>query len=60
MVAPDLLTVARVAGVLALSERSVRTLIAQRALPVIRVGARAVRIHPDDLQKFIEERRGTP
>ena len=52
-----LLTVARVAQVLALSERSVRSLIAEGSLPVIRVGTRAVRILPEDLARFIEERR---
>ncbi len=54
----NLLTVAQAADVLALSERSTRALIAEGALPVIRVGARAVRVHPDDLRRFIEERRG--
>ena len=52
-----LLTVARVAQVLALSERSVRSLIAEKSLPVIRVGARAVRVHPEDLADFIRGRR---
>ena len=52
-----LLTVARTAQVLALSERSVRTLIAEGDLRVVRVGARAVRVHPEDLAGFIEERR---
>ncbi len=52
-----LLTVARTAQVLALSERSVRGLIAEGSLPVIRVGARAVRVLPEDLAGFIEERR---
>ncbi len=52
-----LLTIARTAQVLALSERSVRTLIAEASLRVVRVGTRAVRIHPEDLAGFIEERR---
>ena len=52
-----LLTIARVAQVLALSERSVRSLIAEGSLPVIRVGARAVRVHPEDLAGFIDGRR---
>ena len=52
-----LLTVARVAQVLALSERSVRSLIAEGSLPVIRVGTRAVRVHPEDLAGFIDGRR---
>ena len=53
-----LLTCAQAAEALAVSERSTRTLIADGSLPVVRVGARAVRIHPDDLRRFIEERRG--
>ena len=52
-----LLPVARVAQILSLSERSVRSLIAEGSLPMIRVGARAVRVHPEDLAGFIEERR---
>ena len=52
-----LLTVARVAQVLALSERSVRSLIAEASLRVVRVGTRAVRVHPEDLADFIKGRR---
>ncbi len=52
-----LLPVARVAQILSLSERSVRSLIAEGFLPVIRVGARAVRVHPEDLAGFIDGRR---
>ena len=48
-----LLPVARVAQVLSLSERSVRSLIAEGSLPVIRVGAGAVRVHPEYLADFI-------
>ncbi len=54
---PELLTVARTAGLLVLSERTVRSLIAEGSLHVIRVGARAVRVHPDDLADFIKGRR---
>jgi excisionase family DNA binding protein len=54
-----LLTVAEAAQALALSERSLRMLISEGALPVVRVGTRAVRIHPADLEHFIEERRGS-
>ena len=50
-----LLTVAEAAEALALSERSTRSLIAGGSLPVVRVGTRAVRVHPDDLRRFIEE-----
>ena len=53
----ELLTVACTAGVLVLSERTVRSLIAEGSLPVVRVGNRAIRIHPEDLRRFIEERR---
>ncbi len=53
-----LLTVAQASEALALSERSTRSLIAAGSLPVVRVGARAVRVHPEDLRRFIEERRG--
>ena len=53
-----LLTVAQAAEALALSERSIRSLIAAGSLPIVRVGARGVRVHPEDLRRFIEERRG--
>ena len=52
-----LLTVALAAKVLALSERTVRSLIAEGSLPVVRVAARAVRVHPEDLASFIDGRR---
>ncbi len=52
-----LLTVAQASEALALSERSTRSLITEGSLPVVRVGARAVRVHPEDLLSFIEGRR---
>jgi excisionase family DNA binding protein len=52
-----LLTVSEAAQALSLSERSTRALIAEGSLPVVRVGVRGIRIHPDDLRGFIEERR---
>ena len=52
-----LLTVETVAEVLHLSVRSVRTLIALGELPVVRVGARAIRVLQADLTDFIERRR---
>ena len=52
-VAP-LLTVAKVAEILQLSVRSVRRLIAEKKLRVVRIG-RAVRVRPEDLRSFIEE-----
>jgi excisionase family DNA binding protein len=56
---PQLLTVADVALRLALSVRTVRTLVALGKLPIVRVGARAVRIADADLVAFVAERRAT-
>jgi excisionase family DNA binding protein len=50
-----LLTVADVAKILRLSVRSVRRLIAENQVPVIRIG-RAVRVRPEDLGAFIDAR----
>jgi excisionase family DNA binding protein len=55
---PRLLTIAETAKALRICERGVRGLIAERILPVVRVGSRAVRVHPEDLERFIDERRG--
>ena len=55
--AVSLLTVPQAAAALAVSERTVRSMIAAGALPIVRVG-RAIRIHSDDLRAFVEERRG--
>jgi len=52
-----LLTVEAVAKTLGVSVRSVRTLIALGELPVVRVGARAIRIAETDLAAFIQVRR---
>jgi excisionase family DNA binding protein len=57
---PQLLPIEEVARRLALSIRSVRTLIALGKLPVIRVGARAIRVAESDLVAFIEARRIAP
>ena len=54
---PQLLTIPDVARRLALSIRSVRTLIALGKLPVVRVSTRAVRITESDLAAFVAERR---
>ena len=48
-----LLTVAEVAGILRLSVRSVRRLVAENQLPVVRIG-RAVRVRREDLRSFID------
>jgi excisionase family DNA binding protein len=48
-----LLTVAEVAELLRLSVRSVRRLIAEKQLRVVRVG-RSVRVRPEDLKSFLD------
>lgn len=53
-----LLTAREAADRLAVSLRTLRTITSEGALPVVRVGARGLRIHPEDLDRFIEERRG--
>ncbi len=53
----QLLTVAKTAENLNVSEKSVYRLIHARKLRVIRCG-RALRIHPDDLRDYIDANRG--
>jgi len=53
-----LLTAREAADRLAVSLRTLRSIIGKGALPVVRVGARGLRVHPEDLDLFIEERRG--
>lgn len=53
----QLLKIDEVARRLALSVRSVRTLIALGKLPVVRISTRAVRITEPDLAAFIAARR---
>jgi len=48
-----LLTVTEVAEVLRLSVRSVRRLILENKLRVVRIG-RAVRVRPEDLRSFLD------
>ena len=48
-----LLTAAEVAKILRLSVRSVRRLIAENELHVVRVG-RSVRVRPEDLRSFLD------
>jgi excisionase family DNA binding protein len=48
-----LLTAAEVAEILKVSLRSVRRLIADKELPIVRIG-RAVRIRPEALEAMIE------
>jgi len=53
----NLLTVSDVAARLALSKKSIYRLIETGELKAVRFG-NTVRIHPDDLRAFINERRG--
>jgi excisionase family DNA binding protein len=48
-----LLTVADVAEILRLSVRTVRRLIAEDQLPIVRIG-RAVRVRGEDLRSFLD------
>ena len=52
-----LLPVREAAVILGVSERTFRGLLASGTIPRIRVGARAVRIDPRDLQAYIAKRR---
>ena len=54
--AEPLFDLEQVALQLGCSTRSVRRLIDQGELPIIRIG-RLVRVHPDDLRRFIAARR---
>lgn len=54
---PDaLLTIAEAARILSCSERTVKRRLAEGSLPAIRFG-RSVRIHPEDLARFIRAGR---
>lgn len=48
-----------VAELLAVSQRSVRRLIDSGELPTVRVG-NAVRVHRDDLERYVDRLRGVP
>lgn len=54
----NLLTIRETAERLAWNERSIWTAIATGDLPVVRLSRRATRVHPADLERFIETRRG--
>jgi excisionase family DNA binding protein len=54
---PRLLNLQEVAEILGCSVRTVRRRIDDRELPSIPIG-RLVRVHPDDLDRYIAERRG--
>lgn len=53
----DLLTVREVAAVLKLSERTVRTRLAEGSLRCVRLTRRCVRVRRSDLNKFIDGAR---
>ncbi len=53
-----LLTPTEVAKLLKVSPRTLHRLIGAGKLPIVRVG-RQVRIHPDDLARFIEKARSS-
>ena len=52
-----LLTITEAAERITVSSRTLRTLIAMRKIPIVRVSARRVAIHPADLDAFIARRR---
>jgi excisionase family DNA binding protein len=52
-----LLGVRDVAARLGVSVRTAWTLISLGQIPTVKVGPRATRVHPQDLERFISERR---
>jgi len=52
-----LLTIKQTSKTLAVSEPMTYKLVRTGALPVVRIGT-SCRIHPEDLARFIEDRRG--
>lgn len=59
--APQLLTVAEVAGRLALSRHSVRRIVAMGGMRCVRLSARCIRIDPDEVERYVKdhtEKRG--
>lgn len=63
MAAPDrvpdepLLKIKEAASVLAVSERTMRSIRASGALPIVRPSPGTIRIRPEDLRQYIEETR---
>lgn len=55
---PDdrLLTLRQVAAALSVSVRYVRSLRQSGALPVVRLGPKLLRVRPQDLKRFLDER----
>jgi excisionase family DNA binding protein len=51
-----LLSLGEAARNLSLSLRSIQKIVASRLIPVVRIGRR-VAVHPDDLRRFVAERR---
>lgn len=57
---PDqLLTLPQVAKILQVSRSGAYLLAARGELPCIRIGRRAIRVHPRDLEAFLESRRSS-
>jgi excisionase family DNA binding protein len=56
-VVPKLHLIDEVAAILGISARTVRRLIAAEELMACRLG-RSVRVHPDDLARYVNRRRG--
>lgn len=54
---PPLLTIRQISEALTVSVPMVYKLVREGVLPVVQLGS-SVRIHPDDLTAFINERRG--
>lgn len=55
---PALMRVPEAASYLAISIRTVNTMIAAKTLPCVRMGKKCVRFRRTDLDRFIEERAG--
>jgi excisionase family DNA binding protein len=53
---PELLTVGTLAARWSLSSRQIYRLITEQGLPVVRLGKRAVRFRPSDVEKWLSGR----
>lgn len=55
---PRLYRIEEVVDILGASERTIWGWIRDKELKVVRLGKKCVRFHPDDVQEFINARRG--
>lgn len=55
-----LLTIRQVADHIGISEGTVRSIRASGALPIVRPSPGTIRVRPQDLRQYIEERREAP